>query len=181
MKSHKRYLGNFISIYCILALFVFLMILILFSICVLTAKISPATIFIFIMCIFLGSLLLYYSFSVANQLFTWCEFCEKYIIIKTLFYRPYKIYYSKCSDVGIGYYIHGVLNSHLGTKIKYIYFSYYKVEKTYKSHINLLKPTKTFIKIGYRKSTYEFLLKNLPPKQAVMLEKSYINHNSIIK
>lgn len=83
--------------------------------------------------------------------------------------------YADCTDVGVGYYIHSVLNSNIGSKVTFIYLSYHKVDSKYKCQMNLLKPTRTCIKIGFRKKTYQYLLNNLPPKQRKMLERSYAN------
>lgn len=69
--------------------------------------------------------------------------------------------------------MHGVLNSGVGSKKSFIYLSDRKIDEKYKSNMNLMKPTDTCIKIGFRKKTYRYLSNVLPPKQLMMLEKSY--------
>ena len=83
------------------------------------------------------------------------------------------IEYKKCRGCGIGYYIHGVLNSNAGTKIFYIFFSYDAFNELYRTNINLWKPSKAQVKVEFSKKLYDYLINVLPKKQSAMLSRDY--------
>lgn len=173
--KHVRYVGNtitFLGAVVLAASTVFPALAIPF---VLSCEISFATLFLSA-CGILCTIGMCWAFRVENillQIYSWCEFRKDSVIIRTLFQKKYQIDYEKCIDVGIGYYIHGGLVSNVGMRIMFIYLSYQKVAPKYKCQINSLKPTRTCIKIGFRKKTYQYLLNNLPQRQSKMLEISY--------
>ncbi len=110
----------------------------------------------------------------SEQMLAWVSLDESKLKITALFRKSHSIEYSKCVDVGIAYYFHGAINSSvIGSKVYYIYLSYTYLKPKYKNNINLAQPTKTFVKIGYSKKTYEYLMKVLPKRQAIMLCDSY--------
>ena len=81
--------------------------------------------------------------------------------------------YKKCKGCGIGYYIHGILNSNAGTTVFYIFFSYDAFNESYRANMNLWKPTKTKIKVVFSKKLYDYLIDVLPPKQSATLQRDY--------
>ncbi len=95
-----------------------------------------------------------------SELFTYVYFEEKGIRFKTLFKEAYVFEYSKCADVGIAYQKTG--RSFDDPKIWYIYFSYSIIDERYKSYINSLQHSKTFVKAGYSKKLHRYLLETLP-------------------
>lgn len=173
MKKHVRYIGNAITIFCAVMMIVFVVCPIIAIPFIFSSEVSISTIFISVCCALTSLLFVVYLRTVSNQLYTWCIFGKDGIIIRTLFQKKYRIDYTKCFDVGIGCYTHGVLNSNFGSKVPFIYLSYDRVDEKFKSQMNLLKPSKTCVKIGFHEKTYQFLLNCLPSKQAIMLQKSY--------
>lgn len=109
----------------------------------------------------------------SNQLYSWGYFDIEGIQVKTLFSKAQTIEYKKCRGCGIGYYIHGILNSNAGSTIYYIFFSYDAFHESYRTNMNLWKPTQTQIKVEFSKRLYDYLIEVLPPKQSVMLQRDY--------
>ena len=83
------------------------------------------------------------------------------------------IIYSKCKGCGIGFYTHGVLNSNIGTRRYFIFMSYDVFDETYRSNINLWKPSDTRIKVKYSKELYDYLVSVLPENKAKRLLSDY--------
>ena len=166
----KRYAGDYMTAYVGFTSILFIIGPVIFMIVVLTAQVSVATICLSGFCIccsvMWGMILVKYGAYV----FSWCELSENEVIIKTWFKKPYIIRYDQCSDIGIGFYIHGVMNSSLGSKHYYIYLSYGRIDESLKSRINHLVSSKTCLKIGYNRKTYEYLLQHLPKSKAISLK-----------
>ncbi|MBE6549125.1 MAG: hypothetical protein E7670_01710 [Ruminococcaceae bacterium] len=107
------------------------------------------------------------------QLFSWGTFQDKGVQIKTIFSKPIFLDYEKCKYCGIGYYVHGILNSKAGSNVFFIFLSYDAFDEAYRSKMNLWKPSKTRIKVGFNKKLYNHLITVLPKKQALKLIKDY--------
>ncbi len=175
MNKHRRYIGDFLTVYVGLALILLILMPIGFSIIVLTSDINIATLTLALMCFICSLVYILYLLKTNKQLFSWCIFSDCSVKVRTLFGSDFLLEYNKCTDIGLGYYKHSVLNSSLGSIVWYIYLSYDRVPKEYTSQINLLKTTDSCIKIGFRKETLCFLMKNLPSTQSKIL------YNSIMK
>jgi len=166
----KRYAGDYMTAYCGFVLFVFTIGPIVLSCLLLAHDVSMREIFFSGMLVCLSCLCGYWMVHRSEMLYSWYEFREEGVVVKSLFKRSYFVLYSQCNIVGIGYYIHGTLNSNVGSKLYYIYLSNQLIDEKYRHHMNLLIPSKSCLKIGYNKKTYEFLIQHLPKSQAVSLE-----------
>lgn len=171
----KKYLGGAIGAYAAIVLLLFTIFPAAFGTWLfLTTKTSAASIFLLIATWGVSPLFAIYIKQVASQIYAWGIFKEDCVQIKAWFAEPYALMYEKCNGCGIGYYIHGVLNSQVvGTRMYYIYFSYDPVDKSSATHINLWKPSRTRIKVAYSEKLYDYLLSVLPPNQAKMLKKDH--------
>ena len=114
-----------------------------------------------------------YIRNVSNQLYSWGLFQNEGVRVMIGLSKSSVIIYEKCKACGIGSYIHGILNSKVGTKIYYIYLSYDAFDETFRTHINLWKPSKTQIKLEFSKKVYEHLIDVLPNKQKQMLRQDF--------
>ena len=114
-----------------------------------------------------------YINSISYQLYSWGTFTNDSIQMTTGLTKKNTLLYEQCKGCGIGFYIHGILNSSIGTKIWYIYFSYDMFDENYRSKINLWKSSPTQIKVQFNKKLYEYLLTVLPKKQSQMLFLDY--------
>lgn len=63
--------------------------------------------------------------------------------------------------------------SPLGSNRFFIFLSLEPFDETFRFEINRWLPSETRIKTVYSESTYEYLMKVLPQKQAQMLEKDH--------
>lgn len=111
--------------------------------------------------------------GLADQFVSIGIFEKDKVIVKCLFRKTYSISYDKFKDAGIAYYIHGVLNSPLGSRVNYIYFAGRKLSDEQKCNVNFLKPSKSFVKLGYNRKNYDDLMKVLPDELSDMLKDSY--------
>lgn len=111
--------------------------------------------------------------GLANHFVSIGIFEKDKVIVKCIFRKTYSISYDKFKDVGIGYYTHGVLNSSLGSNVSYIYFACGKLKDEQKYNINLLKPSKSFVKLGFSKKNYDDMIEVLPAELSDMLKDSY--------
>lgn len=117
--------------------------------------------------VYIEALLVHFS----NIFLSWGTFLEKGIIVKSWFRPAFMIEYAKCCDVGIGMYVPPY---NAGVPNIFIYLSYDPVAKKYLHQINMLRPTERFIKIGYNKKMYNYLMSVLPKQQARMLKESKV-------
>lgn len=148
----------------------------IFAIVILTTGIDFISAFIALWCVGCSIIAIIYMRQVRIDLqcYSWGMFNEKGIQIKTLFSKKnIEIEYKKCQSIGIGLYVHGVLNSKLGSKEKFIFFSYRAFDEKYRLNINLWKPSATRVKVGFNKELYEYLLTVLPKQQANWLKRDY--------
>ena len=111
--------------------------------------------------------------KIANQLYSWVVFQKEEVLVKCLFSKDNVLPYSKFNGCGIGFYTHGILNSNVGSRIYFIFFSCEAFDEAYRSNIHLWKPSRTKIKVGFSQKLYHYLIEILPPKQVRMLQKDY--------
>lgn len=169
----KKYLGSPITAYAAIVSPLFICLPLLFGFTALSSQINEATICVFLGCILCTVIWGLWLKGNAIQLYTWGVFQRDGIRVKTLFSQSYLLQYKQCFGCGIGYYTHGILNSPIGTKIYFIFFSYENFDEEYRSRINLWKPTKTRIKVKFSKDLYRFLMAVLPKAQSQMLSRDY--------
>ena len=177
MKSLFRYIGNYLTVFLAFAYLLLLLLPVMLAVIILNSQMNYATAFITLMCIMTVIVLIIYGKKVSlfSQLYTWCIFEDDGVAIKTLFSKKYKLYYTQCRDIGVIYYIHGILNSRLGSKQFFIYLSYDMIPAKCINEANHLIPTKTTIKISYNKSTFNYLTSVLPKKQKEILMNNTVN------
>lgn len=168
-KFYKKYLGNYMSVYCGIA-GLFLVILPAFLAVYLWLQMGMKSlllvIFFMIGMIFLAVVYV----SLANHFWSYGYFESEQIRVKCIFRKEFVIQYTDCVDVGVGYYNHRTFLPGFSPVIKYIYFSSTLLSEEQRTAINLVKPSKTFIKLGYNRKNYEDLLCILPTRQATMLK-----------
>lgn len=168
----RKYLGGYMAVYSACALPVLILLSLAVAVVPVLSKISFATI---VLSSFgaVGTICMVIWFKqTALELYSWGEFSDNGVVVKSLF-TTYKIEYEKCQSVGIGYYTHRVLNSKLGSKVRFIYLSYDGFEEKYKTKMNLFKNSKQQIKIGYNEKVYERLINTLPKNHAKSLKEDY--------
>ncbi len=169
----KKYLGSSFTAFAAIVLPLLLCFPLLFGASALCAEISATTVLLFLGCILCSVVLILYLMMVSIQLYSWGYFKSSEVTIKSFLSKPYSIQYSKCCGCGIGYYTHGILNSHVGTKVHFIYLSYEPFVEKYRSKMNLWKPSNTRIKVKFSKELYDYLISVLPKTQALMLARDY--------
>ncbi len=173
----KKYLGTWISLYGAIAWPIICMLPLVLAIIV--GKEAPSseivpTIVLVAMCLVAEIVLIKYSIDldIPGQFYSWGYFRGDGVEIKSPFRKKYVIEYSKCADIGVGYYIHGVLNSKIGSKVIFIYLSYNKIGESHKRNMNLLHPSGTFVKLAYSEKLSQFLLKALPKPQRMIFREN---------
>lgn len=177
MKKKVKYIGNYLTFLVAFAYLLLILLPITFAVFILISQLNTATVFIAFMCVLLVIILIALGkkVSIISQLYTWYLIDKDGVIIKSLFSKKHKIHYSKCNDLGIVYYTHGILNSHIGSKQLFIYLSYDMIPTRYKNAANYLIPTNTTVKISYNKSTFNYLTSVLPKKQKGILMNNSVN------
>ena len=170
----KKYLGSKFTLFAaIVVIPLFICLPTAFGILALTSSVEPATVFIAIggvSCSGLGGVMIV---TCSKQFFSRGEFGKDEIRVKTIFSKPTSLPYKNCVSCGIGWYIHGVLNSNLGTKVYFIFFSYNAFNESFRHCINLWKPSTTQIKTQFDPKLYAYLIEVLPKKQREMLVRDY--------
>lgn len=172
----KKYLGSTITAFAAVVAPLFVVFPLLFAAIILcTAENSGTTVFLACMLCFCAAVWIIYIKREILQLYAWGSFEANCVKIHYPFAKEYSLEYEKCLAVGIGSYTHSLLNSRIGSKVFFIYFSYDYFETKYAEKMNLWKPSKKRIKVQFDKELYAYLLSNLPKKQVKMLEQSYRN------
>jgi len=169
----KKYLGSKVTAFAAILAALFTCCPLIFGFCALFTEISGATVFLAlggIACTVIWGL---YIKNISNQLYSWGTFQNKDVRVTTGFSKSNKIIYEKCKGCGIGFYTHGILNSKAGTKIYFIFLSYDVFDESFRSDINLWKPSQTRIKVAFSKKLYNYLIATLPKKQSLMLRSDY--------
>ena len=115
-----------------------------------------------------------YLKGISPQLYTWGIFGNNEVRIKTVFSKETFMIYEKCRGCGIAFYEHRALNSKLlRTRVYFIFLSYDAFNESFRSCINLWKPSKEKIKVKFSKALYEHLIEVLPKKQSLALRRDY--------
>ena len=172
----KKYLGSIMTAYAAVIAPLFIVLPLLFAVIILcTTDIGGASVFLSCMLCGYSVVWIIYIKRIMLQLYAWGNFSENCVKIRCPFFKEYVIDYEKCLAVGIGCYVHGILNSCSGSKLYFIYLSYDYFDTKYAEKINLWKPNFRRIKVRFDNKLYTYLLSNLPKKQAKMLEQSYRN------
>lgn len=169
----RKYLGSKMTIYAAIMAPCFIIGPTIFAVIILTSQINFESILLAFGCVTCTIIWGAYMHQVGIQLYSWGTFSDKGIQIKTLISRRYIVDYAKCKSIGIGMYVHGILNSNVGSKVKFIFFSYEPFDEKYRFAINLWRPTKTRVKVVFDRKLYEYLLTVLPENQARHLENDY--------
>lgn len=104
------------------------------------------------------------------RLFTVAEFGENHVVIRTLFKKPRTVNYDEFKCCCMAYYIHGVLNTSLGSTVRYVILSKEPFPSEYRERVNLWKFDEDTIRVGYSKELVEYLLNVLPRKLAFELK-----------
>ncbi|MBQ7247583.1 MAG: hypothetical protein IJS22_05795 [Lachnospiraceae bacterium] len=126
-------------------------------------------VFILSMTVFSASVL-YRSWEL---LFPYGIFDHDHVTVRNILGGRIVLRYDQCVDCGIAYYTHTVVRSDHRIKKTYIYLSVNYLSEQEKQSINSVHYSASFVKIGYDYKTYLFLKKNLPVKQALMLEENF--------
>ena len=169
----RKYLGSKITAFGAVVAPLALCGPLLFGVCALCTEISGATVGLALMCIACTVVWGIYIRDIGTQLYSWGSFQNEAVQIMTGISKSSTMVYKKCKGCGIGFYIHGILNSKAGTKIYFIYLSYDMFDESFRSNINLWKPSPTRIKVEFSKKLYDYLLTVLPRKQSQMLSRDY--------
>ena len=172
----KKYLGSMMTAYAAIISPCFIVGPVVFGVFILTAEISVATAFLFVMCLSCSILWSYYLWKEKNQLYSWGTFKETAVYVSVPFQKPFAIEYDKCKSCGIGMYRHAFMNSQnslLGSNVYFIFMSVDYFPEKYRTQINLWKPSQKQIKVQFSKKLYSYLLTVLPRKQAMMLKGDY--------
>ena len=169
----KKYLGTWMNFYCAFLCPVLILFSLAFAVLVLSAHISFSTIFIAACCFAFALLIAYIAYQNRYSLFAFAYFGSDGVHIKCLFSPESFIPYTNFNYIGIGMYVHGVMNTKLGSKLFYIIFSCEGFDEKLKLNINHWKASKTRIKAGFDPKLYKHLLMVLPPKQKLKLLEDY--------
>lgn len=98
----------------------------------------------------------------ASSFLSVASFKKDRVIVYTLFRKKFEIKYCDISDIGVSFYIHSVLRSNIGSKVKYIYLSKRAVPNCYRKNVNFIKANKSFIRLAYNDKNYRDLMNILP-------------------
>lgn len=177
----KKYIGSKMDIFCAVVYPLFIVGPIFFAFVALSSEISFATIFVAAMCFCCTVLCSVYLRKIYIQFYSWGVFRDDGIHIRSGLFKKYVLKYENCKSIGIGMYTHGILNSSVGSKVKYIFFSDEPFEEKYRLQINLWRPTTSRIKVGFHKELYDYLLTVLPKHQANSLKHDYEKYVKSLK
>lgn len=169
----KKYLGSNIMAFSAIVAPLYVFAPPVLCIFMLGTEISPATIFLTLgglLCTIVSGL---YIKNISSQLYSWGIFHFTGVKIITVFSKSYELSYEKCKSCGIGYYTHGILNTKIGSKEFFIFLSYDRFDESYRTQINLWKPSKKRMKVKFNKKLYKHLFSVLPQEQSCKLQKDY--------
>ena len=169
----KKYLGSTITAFAAVVMPLFVCSPISFAVSMLCAEISGATVFLACGCAACSLICGIWLHGICDQLYSWGTFTCDGVRITNGFTRGSTIEYDKCKSCGIAFYVHSGLHTKAGTKIWFIYLSCDYFDESYRSTMNLWKPSPTRIKVQFSKELYDYLLIVLPPKQSKMLARDY--------
>ncbi len=162
----KKYAGDYMSVYVGVSTILLTVAPLLFAGWLLWQHIGIGEIVLAIQCLVCSLLMGNCMIRHSDVAYSWYEFQDGAVVVKNLFKKSYSIPYSQLYNTGIGFYIHGILGSRVGSKHIYIYLSHQLVDESLKCNINRLHPSKTCIKVAFNRKLYEFLLTRLSKEQA---------------
>lgn len=173
----KRYLGTKETATAAIAVIVLVIFPLVFAgIIISIPGTDPARIFIIFWSI-AASVLTFVAYvcskNIAYALYSWGEFKEDCVRIRTVFSQKYTVEYSKCRSAGIGYYVHTIALCGAGPKVYFIYLSYDYFDESYRTRMNAWMPSQTRIRVGFSRKLYNYLLTVLPAEQAHSLRCDY--------
>lgn len=169
----KKYLGSPIDAYVAFIIPLIICFPVPFAVSTFSSGIDTVRVLLLLGCVLCVAIWCVYLRKIVIQIYAWGHFDNNSVRVTALFTKPFSIVYAKCFGCGIGYYTHGILNSQIGSKIYYIFLSYDRFDEQYRERINLWIPTRTQIKVKFRRDLYDFLIAVLPKTQARMLERDY--------
>lgn len=170
----KKYLGSQFTAYAAIIAPLFVCFPIIFGTVLFLNEKSTEIIFLVISCVTCSLIWAIYLKGIAPQLYTWGIFGNNEVRIKTVFSKETFMIYEKCRGCGIAFYEHRALNSKLlRTRVYFIFLSYDAFNESFRSCINLWKPSKEKIKVKFSKALYEYLIEALPKKQSLALRRDY--------
>lgn len=170
----KRYLGSFMTAYLAIGLpLLYIIMPLAFGAIFLMHPIEPVSIVISIFCVLCVIVGIIYMRKVSRQLYSWGTFDEEGISIVSFLVGKTTILYKNCKSCGIGYYFHNAVGTSLGSRVCYIFFSYEPFDESYRTRMNMWKPSETRIKIEFNKKTYNYLLSVLPDAYVRVLQRDY--------
>ena len=146
---------------------------VIFACIMLTIGIDGATIFLAIFCVICSIMWGVLTWKYRSTFYAWGSFQNDAVYVKVLFDKVFPIYYEKCKSIGIGLYVEGFTSKEVGFRYYYIFFSYEHFDEKYRANINEMKPSHTFVTVGYSKRLYEYLLTVLPQHHAAALRHDY--------
>ena len=123
--------------------------------------------FLIVFTVYVATLFAHFS----NIFLSWGTFTEEGVSVKSWFRPVFTMEYAKCRDVGIAVYVPPY---NAGVPYIFIYLSYDPIAKRYLHQINELRPTERFIRVGYSKKMYNYLMGVLPKQQACLLKESKV-------
>lgn len=162
----KKYAGDYMSVYVGISMILLTAAPLLFAGWLLWQHIDTEEIVFAAMCLFVSLLMGNCMIRHSDVAYSWYEFQDGAVVVKNLFKKSYSIPYSRLYNTGIGFYIHGILGSRVGSKHVYIYLSHQLVDESLKRNINRLHPSEFCIKVAFNRKLYEFLLTRLSKEQA---------------
>ena len=161
------------NLYCAFLCPMLMLFSLAFAVLVLSTHISFPTIFIATCCFAFALLIAYIAYQNRYSLFAFGHFDFEGVHIKCLFSPEDFIPYTNFNYIGIGMYVHGVMNTKLGSKHFYIILSCEGFDEKLKLDINRWKASEKRIKAGFDPKLYKHLLMVLPTKQKLKLQEEY--------
>lgn len=168
----KRYIGAN-CVYVCLFIPVILAMLAVVTVLVLSAERIIESFFVIICSFFFCASLICVLIREPLKFYAWGTFGPNSVKVNGLFLSGFVLEYSRCADLGIGYYHHGFSNSAVGIPYCYIYLSYDRVDRRYLRNINRMPLSDQCIKVRFDEQLYQYLLDSLPRRQALILRESY--------
>lgn len=169
----RKYLGSKIDAFSAVLLPLFAVCPLAFAAAALCSAVNPATVFLAALCVACAVFCAEFLFRNRKQLYRWGTFGKDAVYIREPFCKEYALSYDQCRSVGIGWYVHGTLNSRAGSNVWYIFFSREPFAEGFRFRLNQWKPTEDRVKVGFDMKLYRYLLQTLPEKQRRMLQKNF--------
>ena len=175
-QKKKKYLGSTIGAFGAVYCPCMIVGAIVFAITALRVEISVASVLLAVMCLSCSIIWAYFAWKNRYQFYSWGTFRCDTVDVSVFLRKEFSLSYADCKGCWIGYYRHAFMNnpnSILGSNVYFIYLSLSPFSEKYRDQINKWVPTKTRIKAPFSKALYGYLIKNLPSRQASMLQRDY--------